>query len=111
MTLSVTSSSLYANACRVRVYPLSPRSLLTFTGFTDAFYKELNNKYPEGTETCSQTSLWNVETGGMHLTFVTLVLIAVGYSPSVYFKPSEVWEIRGAEYAECLIHSLDLIFR
>lgn len=53
------------------------------SGFTDAFYKELNEKYPEGTETCSKTSLWNVETGG--------------YKPNVYFKPSEVWEIRGAD--------------
>ncbi|KAG8834684.1 hypothetical protein FRC17_007769 [Serendipita sp. 399] len=53
------------------------------SGFTDAFYKSLNDRYPIDSETCSKTSLWNVDTGG--------------YRPSVYFRPSEVWEVRGAE--------------
>lgn len=53
------------------------------SGFTDAFYKGLNERYPIDSDTCSKSPQWNVETGG--------------YQPSVYFKPSEVWEIRGAD--------------
>ncbi|KZO93337.1 ATP-dependent DNA ligase [Calocera viscosa TUFC12733] len=53
------------------------------SGFTDVFYKKLNEKYPDGSETCSRTPLWDVETGG--------------YSPTVYFNPHEVWEVRGAD--------------
>ncbi|KAH8119249.1 ATP-dependent DNA ligase [Phellopilus nigrolimitatus] len=43
----------------------------------------LGERYPEGTESCSRTSLWDVNTGGL--------------GPEVYFKPQEVWEIRGAD--------------
>ncbi|EJD52578.1 ATP-dependent DNA ligase [Auricularia subglabra TFB-10046 SS5] len=55
------------------------------SGFTDAFYKGLNERYPdtENSATCSRTSLWNVETGGLR--------------PEVFFKPREVWEIKGAD--------------
>ncbi|EJD03124.1 ATP-dependent DNA ligase [Fomitiporia mediterranea MF3/22] len=53
------------------------------SGFTDEFYKSLQERYAEGSEACSRTSLWNVNSGG--------------YSPEVYFKPQEVWEIRGAD--------------
>ncbi|EJT97275.1 ATP-dependent DNA ligase [Dacryopinax primogenitus] len=53
------------------------------SGFTDVFYKSLNERYQEGSDTCSRTPLWDVETSG--------------YSPSVYFKPQEVWEVRGAD--------------
>ncbi|KAH9935300.1 uncharacterized protein B0H18DRAFT_975196 [Fomitopsis serialis] len=55
------------------------------SGFTDAFYKSLKERYPEHSETCSPQSLWEpaCETGGL--------------KPEVYFKPQEVWEIRGAD--------------
>jgi len=53
------------------------------SGFTDEFYIGLNERYPEGSETCSREPLWEVETGG--------------YGPEVYFRPQEVWEIRGAD--------------
>ncbi|KAG6830454.1 hypothetical protein H0H92_000607 [Tricholoma furcatifolium] len=48
---------------------------------------DLTARYPlsEDSDTCSQRPLWNCETGGSLI-------------PEVYFKPSEVWEIRGAEY-------------
>ncbi|KLO14606.1 ATP-dependent DNA ligase [Schizopora paradoxa] len=53
------------------------------SGFRDEFYIALNERYPEGSETCSKSPLWNVNTGGLR--------------PEVYFKPQEVWEIRGAD--------------
>ncbi|KZS98440.1 ATP-dependent DNA ligase [Sistotremastrum niveocremeum HHB9708] len=56
------------------------------SGFSDAFYKALNERYPANSETCSPSPLWDVETGG--------------FSPSVYFKPMEVWEIRGADITQ-----------
>ena len=36
-------------------------------GFTDAFYKALNERYAVGSETCTTTSQWNVDTGGTAL--------------------------------------------
>ncbi|KAI0630379.1 ATP-dependent DNA ligase [Trametes polyzona] len=55
------------------------------SGFTDAFYKSLRERYPENSDTCSSHPLWQPEcdTGGLR--------------PEVYFKPQEVWEIRGAD--------------
>ncbi|KAF8520473.1 hypothetical protein BU17DRAFT_75690 [Hysterangium stoloniferum] len=53
------------------------------SGFSDAFYKALNERYAEQSDVCATTSLWNCDPGG--------------YRPSVYFKPVEVWEIRGAD--------------
>ncbi|KAL1939770.1 hypothetical protein VTO73DRAFT_9470 [Trametes versicolor] len=55
------------------------------SGFTDAFYKSLHERYPENSDTCSSHPLWQPEcdTGGLR--------------PEVYFKPQEVWEIRGAD--------------
>ncbi|KAH9832195.1 uncharacterized protein C8Q71DRAFT_777822 [Rhodofomes roseus] len=55
------------------------------SGFTDVFYKSLKERYPEHSETCSPQPLWEpaCETGGL--------------KPEVYFKPQEVWEIRGAD--------------
>ncbi|KAI0358467.1 ATP-dependent DNA ligase [Trametes cingulata] len=55
------------------------------SGFTDAFYKSLRERYPENSDTCSSQPLWQPEcdTGGLR--------------PEVYFKPQEVWEIRGAD--------------
>ncbi|GJJ06355.1 hypothetical protein Clacol_000546 [Clathrus columnatus] len=60
------------------------------SGFSDAFYKEMKGKYVEDSEYCSITSKWNSNVGGEPST-------TRGFSPSVYFKPSEVWEIRGAD--------------
>ncbi|KAI0663494.1 ATP-dependent DNA ligase [Cubamyces menziesii] len=55
------------------------------SGFTDAFYKGLRERYPENSDTCSSQPMWQPEcdTGGL--------------KPEVYFKPQEVWEIRGAD--------------
>ncbi|KAK7687060.1 hypothetical protein QCA50_009560 [Cerrena zonata] len=55
------------------------------SGFTDVFYKGLNERYPLGSDTCAQEPCWDLEcdTGGLR--------------PEVYFKPQEVWEIRGAD--------------
>ncbi|KAI0780041.1 hypothetical protein C8Q74DRAFT_1262700 [Fomes fomentarius] len=55
------------------------------SGFSDAFYKSLRERYPENSDTCSSQPMWQPEcdTGGLR--------------PEVYFKPQEVWEIRGAD--------------
>ncbi|KAI0706815.1 hypothetical protein C8T65DRAFT_651542 [Cerioporus squamosus] len=55
------------------------------SGFSDAFYKSLRERYPEGSDTCSSQPMWQPECdiGGLR--------------PEVYFKPQEVWEIRGAD--------------
>ncbi|OCH95170.1 ATP-dependent DNA ligase [Obba rivulosa] len=55
------------------------------SGFTDAFYKDLGERYPLDSETCSKQPMWDpvCDTGGL--------------KPEVYFKPQEVWEIRGAD--------------
>ncbi|KZV88075.1 ATP-dependent DNA ligase [Exidia glandulosa HHB12029] len=53
------------------------------SGFSDAFYKSLNERYPEDSDTCNRKNLWNVESGGLR--------------PGVFFKPAEVWEIKGAD--------------
>lgn len=60
------------------------------SGFTDAFYKELNVRYAEGSESCVRARYgepppfgYEVETGNLF--------------PDVWWRPSEVWEIRGAD--------------
>ncbi|RDB24765.1 DNA ligase 3 [Hypsizygus marmoreus] len=55
------------------------------SGFTDAFYKSLTERYQlsENADTCSVQPLWECDIGGL--------------KPEVYFKPQEVWEIRGAD--------------
>ncbi|TFY69614.1 hypothetical protein EVG20_g3074 [Dentipellis fragilis] len=54
------------------------------SGFSDVVYKAMKERYAEDTENCSKQPLWgDVQTGG--------------YRPSVYFRPHEVWEIRGAD--------------
>ncbi|GAA5938583.1 uncharacterized protein JCM15063_005362 [Sporobolomyces koalae] len=56
------------------------------SGFTDAFYKSMKEKYstdPENPLT-SDTCWPEVEAGPLR--------------PSIWFKPSEVWEIRGADF-------------
>ncbi|EKM54483.1 uncharacterized protein PHACADRAFT_162874 [Phanerochaete carnosa HHB-10118-sp] len=55
------------------------------SGFSDAFYKELKERYLEDSETCSRQPQWNYE------------VLTGGLKPQVYFKPQEVWEIRGAD--------------
>ena len=60
--------------------------IVGISGFTDQFYKDLLVRYPpEGLpEKCSKTTpLGYYETNGLR--------------PDVWFCPSEVWEIRGAE--------------
>ncbi|KAI0081242.1 ATP-dependent DNA ligase [Panus rudis PR-1116 ss-1] len=55
------------------------------SGFTNEFYKALRERYPPDSETCAPEPRWDpeVDTGGLR--------------PEVYFKPQEVWEIRGAD--------------
>ncbi|KAH9986545.1 ATP-dependent DNA ligase [Russula compacta] len=54
------------------------------SGFSDSFYRSMKDRYSENSTNCSKLPLWGeVEVGG--------------YSPSVYFQPHEVWEIRGAD--------------
>lgn len=48
------------------------------SGFTDQFYKDLNERYPKDSETCGRAPFARMQTG----------LI-----PQWYFKPSEVWEV------------------
>ncbi|PWN54495.1 ATP-dependent DNA ligase [Violaceomyces palustris] len=61
------------------------------SGFTDAFYKELNLRFEEGGENCF--SARSIETGrSLEEEYETGNLI-----PDVWWKPKEVWEIRGAD--------------
>lgn len=53
------------------------------SGFSDAFYKEMKERYAEGSENCATTPTWKCNMGG--------------YGPSVYFRPMDVWEVRGAD--------------
>ncbi|KAI3618641.1 dna ligase [Moniliophthora roreri] len=56
------------------------------SGFTDAFYKSMRERYSlseDPNTTCSKFKRWECETGGL--------------KPGVYFKPTEVWEVRGAD--------------
>ncbi|KAI0949394.1 hypothetical protein AcW1_009022 [Taiwanofungus camphoratus] len=55
------------------------------SGFSDAFYKDLKERYPEDSDTCSRQPLWEP------------ACVTGGLKPEVYFKPQEVWEIRGAD--------------
>jgi len=55
------------------------------SGFTDVFYKDLAERYHLSAhpDTCSTQPLWDCDMGGL--------------KPEVYFRPQEVWEIRGAD--------------
>ncbi|KAG2345582.1 ATP-dependent DNA ligase [Suillus weaverae] len=53
------------------------------SGFSDLFYKEMVAHYSEGSDNCSRQPLWETNTGG--------------FRPDVYFRPHQVWEIRGAD--------------
>ncbi|CAE6404605.1 unnamed protein product [Rhizoctonia solani] len=53
------------------------------SGFSDTFYKALNERYSEDAGTCSRIPYADVNTNGL--------------IPRVWFKPSEVWEIKGAD--------------
>ncbi|KAJ3507543.1 hypothetical protein NLJ89_g6243 [Agrocybe chaxingu] len=56
------------------------------SGFSDAFYKSMRERYDTGSELCSKQPLWECDFGG--------------YNPEVYFKPHEVWELKGADITE-----------
>jgi len=55
------------------------------SGFTDVFYQALAARYSltDDRSTCSSQPIWGCDLGG--------------FRPDVYFKPQEVWEIRGAD--------------
>ncbi|KAJ3535503.1 hypothetical protein NMY22_g6460 [Coprinellus aureogranulatus] len=55
------------------------------SGFTDAFYKSLLERYRANSDACSQHPDWDCD---------------FGFRPDVYLKPTEVWEIRGADITE-----------
>ncbi|SCZ98992.1 BZ3500_MvSof-1268-A1-R1_Chr3-1g05753 [Microbotryum saponariae] len=54
------------------------------SGFTDDFYKGLNVKYAPDGEFASRSKPSEIE--------------AAGLRPSIWFKPNEVWEMRGADF-------------
>ncbi|TKY88995.1 hypothetical protein EX895_002236 [Sporisorium graminicola] len=60
------------------------------SGFTDAFYKDLNVRYAEGSDTCVPARYGEPSPFGIELETGSLW-------PDVWWKPSEVWEIRGAD--------------
>ncbi|KAJ1599629.1 hypothetical protein NDA14_006930 [Ustilago hordei] len=60
------------------------------SGFTDAFYKDLNVRYAEGSETCVRARWGEPSAFGIELETGNLW-------PDVWWKPSEVWELRGAD--------------
>ncbi|KAF4598236.1 hypothetical protein EYR38_006632 [Pleurotus pulmonarius] len=55
------------------------------SGFSDQFYKAFTERHKihEQSSVCSNRPSWACDVGG--------------YRPDVYFKPQEVWEIRGAD--------------
>ena len=67
----------------------------------------LKERYPEDSETCSRQPQWNYDvlTGGESSASQheqEPECYWKGLRPEVYFKPQEVWEIRGAEWAPSL---------
>ncbi|KAK4051805.1 hypothetical protein OIV83_002510 [Microbotryomycetes sp. JL201] len=54
------------------------------SGFTDAFYLDVKTRYSEDGENTTYTKPSEIDGGNLR--------------PSVWFKPSEVWEIRGADF-------------
>ncbi|EPQ27854.1 uncharacterized protein PFL1_04598 [Pseudozyma flocculosa PF-1] len=60
------------------------------SGFTDAFYKDLNVRYAEGSDTCVRARHGEPPPGGYEYDTGSLV-------PDVWWRPSEVWELRGAD--------------
>ena len=55
---------------------------------------------PADHEVCSRQPKWAVNFGGIYCFWSTSYRFnhyLSGFKPDVYFKPQEVWEIRGAE--------------
>ncbi|OBZ68078.1 DNA ligase 3 [Grifola frondosa] len=61
----------------------SPVLLAVWDPDAEKLVASLKERYPEDSDTCSRQPLWECDTGGL--------------KPEVYFKPAEVWEIRGAD--------------
>lgn len=61
----------------------------------------MKERYADDSDTCSRQNLWDVDTGGifpiMSVVNRSLNVHYAGLRPEVYFKPDEVWEIRGAD--------------
>ncbi|KAF9244950.1 hypothetical protein BU15DRAFT_85785 [Melanogaster broomeanus] len=53
------------------------------SGKVGFLWRDLTSRYALGSDRCSYQPLWDCETGG--------------FKPDVYFRPHEVWEIRGAD--------------
>ncbi|KJA20726.1 hypothetical protein HYPSUDRAFT_42794 [Hypholoma sublateritium FD-334 SS-4] len=56
------------------------------SGFSDVFYTAMRAKYSLDSDFCSKQPVWECDLGG--------------FKPDVYFKPHEVWELRGADITE-----------
>ena len=76
--------------------------------------QSLNVRYPEDSETCVHANSWGVATGGEQFPVymtpdATHLLYSAGLRPEVYFKPQEVWEIRGAESVPVKLSTTSII--
>ncbi|TIB83401.1 ATP-dependent DNA ligase [Wallemia mellicola] len=60
------------------------------SGFSDAFYKAIGERYAEGSSNVSKHAFPGVIIGDT--------------SPDVYFQPSEVWECRGADITQSPVY-------
>jgi len=62
--------------------------------------RERYNVDSDESENCSKQPKWDCDFGGTYFSILNMQLAHqywTGYKPSVYFRPHEVWEIKGAE--------------
>lgn len=91
------SDSFYKVCC---LFGMSLEALTGYRSFPS--YQEMVAHYSKGSDNCSTQPLWGINTGGACIIICEkslgswLILLA-GFRPDVYFRPHEVWEIRGAE--------------